>query len=449
MRTMIIGAGSAGKHLATTLCNEKHDVVLVDKNPNGLAEAEAQLDILTVEGDGANPRVLDDAGISKCNLLVAVTSSEDKNILACALAKMAGVSNTVARVTSADHSHPPEWSDLKKIGIDLIVHQKESCAREVFNMLRLPGATEAVELFHGQVFVVGFKLGMTSPLLRGTLKEYSEPEHLKNIRFVARLRGQDLEIPRGDTDFLIGDEVYIAGQPQDIRSFLQYMSHDVMNFTKICIAGGGDMGFHLANHFEKGDHEIVIVEQDPTRASRLSERLDHALVLKGDALDKEVLNDMGIHDTTAFVATTGSDENNIISCLIAEKIGACFTVAKITKPEYVPIINSLSLLDRAVNPYISMTNSILHFLRGHNVQSATLLHNLPGELLEIELQADSKWTGSTIEKLKLPKDSVIASLLRGHEILTPTGDLKLEERDRMVLFTKPGAIHKVQAFCNK
>jgi len=449
MRVLIIGSGTAGQNLAAKLCAEKHDVVLIDSSEEALAEAQSQLDILTVQGQGSSPKVLDSAQIAKADLVVAVTDRDEVNMLACMLAHAAGVPHKVARVSNLDYIHAPDRFSPATLGIDLVVSQKEECANELFNILRMPGTLEAVDLFEGQVLAVGIRVHMDSPLLRQPLKQFPQPELLKAIRFIALKRGDEMMVPRGETQFMVGDEVYFVGRPNDISDFMAWAWPERTAFEKVIIAGGGDLGLQLARRLETTGMQIVLVERDEERANYCSGVLDRTLVIKGDAMDEDTLKNAGIVAGTAYVAATGIDENNIIGCLLASKCGARFTLAQVTRPDYVPVIDNLSLLDRAVSPPLSMINAILHFVRGKYVKAAALFHKLPGELLDVVIPPKGKWAGKAIKDLKIPNGVTIAGVMRGTDVLVAVGDLVLAEDDRLVLFALPEAVAKVGALFKK
>ena len=215
------------------------------------------------------------------------------------------------------------------------------------------------------------------------------------------------------------------------------------------IAGGGDVGLRLAQLLEDKPLNVILVEANEERAQFCSGILKRALVINSDTLAGETLEEIGVVKDTAFVATTGDDENNIIGCLLAEKLGACFTMAKVKKSEYAPIIDSLNLLDRVISPQQTMINAILHFVRGQNVTSATLLHKLPGELLELVIPSSSMLVGRAIKDARFPKGTIIAAVLRNDEDYIPTGNLVLEQDDHLVVFSIPDSINKLRKFMQK
>lgn len=446
MRIVIVGAGKAGWHLAETLCLEKNDVVLVDRSATALGEVESQLDILTVQGLGSSPAVLNQAEVQKADLLVAVTNNDEANILACQYARQVGVPNRIARIGNRDYLHPERGLDLPAAGVDLAVSKTRSIADELYNILRLPGTLEVLELCDRQLEVVGFRVGMDCPLLRAPLQDVTDPEMLQQTRFIAVMRGENMIVPRGDTRFLIGDDVYVASKRDYTKSLLKWaLPEQSATFSKIIIAGGGALGLNLAQRLEEETGSVALIECNKDRAVTCAGVLSRTLVMHGDALDEEMLENVGIIPGTAFVAAMGSDENNMIGCLLAEKLGANYTLARISKPQYVSIINSQSLLDRAVSPYVAMGNAVLHFMRGQNVRSARILHRVSGELLEMDLEAGSRWDAQAIRDVKMPKDTVIAAISREGEAHIATGDFVMQGGDRLLLFARATSLRRLQS----
>jgi trk system potassium uptake protein TrkA len=354
----------------------------------------------------------------------------------------------VARVSNLDIRADSDLLRLKELGVDLAINPKEECAVELAYMLQLPGAEEVVDLLQGRVLALGFKVSADSPLLRQTLKDCLPQEILRTVRFIAVQRGDDLSIPFGDARFMVGDDLYVVGQPDALPALMDVVYPDRPKIAKAIIAGGGSLGLSLARQLEPSGLDIVLIEMDGRTADACSNVLDRTLVLHGDAMSQETLENAGIGENTAFVSTTGSDENNIIMCLLAQKAGASFTVGSVSKPDYVPVINNLSLLDRAVSPHLSMMNSILHFIRGRNVRAATLFHTLPGELLEIMVETGHAWAGRAVRDLGMPKGTILATMERGGDVLVPTGDTLLGVGDRLVVFALPGAVKKLGHIMN-
>jgi len=444
MRIVIIGAGNAGRQLAMRLCEERHSVVMVDADPQALAQAEAGLDILTICGQGSSPASLEEAKVDKSDLLIAVTDNDEVNILACLFAHAAGVAGKIARVTNPKYITASSHYDLKSMGIDLVINQKQECAQEVFNMLQMPGALEAFDLFAGKVMVAGFSINAVSPLLDRTPAECDRLDLMQCVRVIAIRRNSELVVPHGNTVFLQGDLVYLVGQRSDVSEFANWVCPDVEPFEKVIIAGGGDLGLMLAKAIEN-DFDCVLLEQDEERARFCSAELKKTLILRADALTESALEESGLHGRTAFVALTGDDEGNIMNCLMAQKKGAAFTATQIARTDFIPVVEQLYLVNRVVSPYISTANAILHWLRSKKVQTASLLHNLPGELLDVMISLSSKNDGKYIREIKMPATAIVATVLRYGEVLTATGDLQLLAGDRILIFCHPSAVKKIQS----
>jgi trk system potassium uptake protein TrkA len=416
---------------------------MVDANARALAQAEAGLDLLTICGEGTNPLVLEEAQVDKADLLIAVTDNDEANILACLLANAAGVKGKIARVTNPDFLTASPIYDLQKMGIDLVINQKQECAREVYNMLQMPGAQEAFELFAGKVMVAGFSINASSPLLNHTPAECDRLDLIQSVRVIAIRRDDELVIPHGDTVFRKRDLVYLVGRREDVANFFNWVCPDIKPFEKVIIAGGGDLGLMLARFIEN-EIDCVLLEHDEERARFCSAELNKTLILRADALTETALEESGLHDRTAFVALTGDDEGNIMNCLMAQKKGASFTATQIARTDFIPVVEQLYLVNRVVSPYISTTNAILHWLRSKKMRAASLLHNLPGELLDIIVEADGKLIGKRIREIKMPDKAIIATVMREGEVLTATGDLELHAGDRVLIFCHPDVVKKIE-----
>ena len=444
MRILIIGAGNAGQQLAERLLEDRHSIVMVDADPDVLASVESRLDVLTVAGQGSSPRVLSEAQVEKCDLVISLTDRDEVNILACLFAHGAGVPRKVARVTQPDYIQSAGAFDLSAMGIDLVINQKLECAREIYNILQMPGAQEAFHLFNNKVIVAGFSITVMSPLYGRTPAECERLDLIQSVRIIAIRRNDELVVPHGDTVFQKDDELYLVGKPPDVEAFFAWVSAGLKPFEKIIIAGGGDIGLMLAKMVE-AKTECVLLEKDEARAKYCSGELNKTLVLRGDALSDSVMDEAGLPENTAFVALTGDDEDNIMGCLITQKRGAAFTVTQITRTDYVPVIEQLYLVNRVVSPYISMTNAIIHYLRSHKIRTASLLHNLPGELLDVTLGDGCKLIGKKIKEIKFPREAIIATVLRDGDVLTATGDLEFQLNDRVLIFSHPAAVKKIES----
>lgn len=449
MRVLIIGAGNAGRRLAARLCEERHDVVLVDQNPRRLDEVSGELDILTVCGNGASPSVLIEAQVAKAALFAAVTDNDEVNILSALFARAAGVEHTAVRVSKAEYLTPVCIEHLRSFGIELVVNEHEECAQEMQRILNMPGSREVVEMVGGRILCVGIKLPAGSVLLNASLQTFSGGDLLRKVRLIAVMRQGQLIMPHGDLELTENDVIYVVGTPPDLRTFLDGIYPAQPHIQKVIIAGGGDTGLRLAQRLEDSGKHVVVIEKNEERAQYCSATLHKAMVVGGSALEKGMLDEVGVGDHTAIVAATGDDENNIIACLLAKKIGAVFAVAIVSNPAYVSIINDDNLLDRAVSPYLTTINAILRFVRGTNIRATNLLHDVPGELLEVDIAEGGRYCGVRLSDLRLPKRAIVTALQRADEVFVATGSTVLQAGDRLILFAPTGAAVKLEAVFRK
>ena len=446
MKIIIVGAGNAGRQLAGRLCGERHSVVLIDSSTEALRHVEASLDAMTLCGSGSDPRILEQAGTEDADLFVAVTDRDEVNILACLLANAVGVPRKIARVGSEQFARAASKFNLENMGINLVINQKQACADEICRALALPGAVESFDLLGGKALVAGFVIAADSPILGFSPATLPNPELLAKLRIIALRRQGGLIIPRGDTAFEPGDCLYLVGEPDDVRAFSQWMNPTQTPFVKVIVAGGGDIGLATARALVNTGVEVVLLEQDEARALQCSGALDGALVLRADALSESALDEAGVVPRTAFVAVTGDDENNVMNCLMARKKGADFTITLIARTEYIPAVTSLALVDRIVSPFESISRGILHFLRSRDVRAAALLHDLPGELLDIDVGKEGKRIGQKLRDLRFPREAIVAVVVRDGAVVSATGDLAIEAGDRLLVFAAPSAVKRLQDF---
>jgi len=449
MKIVIVGAGNAGRYGAKRLCGERHSVVMIDERMDVLQQAEASLDVMTLCGSGSDPEILEQAGTDKADLFIAVTDCDEVNIIACLLAKSVGVPRKIARVGSDRYDKFSSKYSLVGMGIDLVINQKEACAKEICSALALPGAVESFELFGGRTNVAGFEVTSGSPIMGQAPATLPEQNLLRKLRIIAVRRKDGLIIPHGDTVFALHDVLYLVGSLEDIRAFSLWMNPLQSPFLKVIVAGGGDIGLAVAKILKRSDVKVVVLEQDEERALYCSGELEDALVLRADALSGSVLDEAGIVPRTAFVGVTGGDEDNVMNCLMARKKGVDYTITQISRTEYIPVIKSLDVVDRIVSPYESLTGGILHYLRSRNVRAATLLHSLPGELLDIAITPESKHIGQSLSDIRFPRGSIVAVVLRDGNVVTATGDLVMQANDRLLVFADPSAVKRIQVMFRK
>ncbi len=445
MKIAIIGAGSAGRTLVAKLCEMGQDVVVIDRNGDALNELTLSHDVMTIKGSGADPDILADSGIGKLDLLAAVTPYDEINLLSCCWAKAAGVQHTIARLSDNKYIRSP-LVDTAKLGVDRPLVNKEECAKEIFDVLYRPGTLEVTSLLKDKIVAIGLKLLENAPILRKPLKEFRPYKWVGKVRFIGLVKQGKLSIPDGNSIADPGDDVYVVLPVKEIDQFLDWiMAGRRRRFRKVVIAGGGELGLSLAGLLEDTSMRTVLIDNHREKAVHASENLAKCLVLNADAAEASTLKEAGIDSRTAFAAVTGDEEMNIVCCLQAKQLGAGFTIARIDKPEYVPIIGNLSLVDKVVSPNISLINAILEYIRGEIVENVRLFHRITGDIQEVVIKAGSKCEGTAISELKLPRDSIIAAVQRDEHVLVPTGEYKLRQGDRLAIYCLPKTAEKIKS----
>ncbi len=444
MKILIIGAGNTGSQVARQLTEERHDVVIIDSDQHALDQVESQLDVLTVCANGSSPYTLSEVEIEKFHICISVTGSDETNIVAGFFAHNAGVGHCIVRLKNTEYIHRHNKLNLSEMGIDLVINQKHECAIEIASILSIPCAMEVFDIFSGKTAIAGFKLAGGSNIVGRELEDFLDRKLAGALRMIAVLRDEKVIIPHGDTVFEKGDIIYVVGRHGVLADFAERICVRHKPIKKVIIAGGGDLGLMLAREIED-EFECVLLEKDKERAEFCSTELHKTLILRGDALSETTLQEAGITGNTAFVALTGDDENNLMNCLMARQQGVIFTSTQVNRTDYIPIIRKLNFLNHIINPSISTTHAIMHYLRSQKIKIATLLHNMPGELFDVVVSENSKLVGKNISDINLPKDAIIASILRDDEVITATGDVVLQVADRLIIFAQYNMAKKIQS----
>jgi trk system potassium uptake protein len=445
MKIVVIGAGNAGKDLATKLCDMGQDVVVIDRNRRSLDELASLCDVMTLEGSGADPDVFAETQLEGFDLLAAVTPHDEVNLLSCCWAKAAGARYTVARLSENKYVRSP-LVDTAKLGVDRPLVHKEECTREIFDVLYRPGTLEVTTLLDASIAAVGLKLPEGTPLAGQPLKAFRDESWLSKVRFIGQVQEGALSIPDGNSRFEPGDDVYVVLPAGQVDALLDWvMARRRKGFKKVVIAGGGEFGLSLAGLLESTSMQTVLIDKDRNRAQRAAEHLEKCLVLNANAADASALKEAGIDGTTAFAAITGDEEMNIVCCIQAKQLGAGFTVARIDTSEYVPVIGKLNLLDLVISPNTSLVKAILQYVRGEIVEHVGLFHRIAGELQEVVIKPGSKRDGTPISRLRLPRHSIIAAVQRDGEAVVATGELTLRQGDRLAIYCLPETASKVES----
>lgn len=446
MKILIIGGGEVGFHLAGELVREKHDVVVIESNQERLQRISKSLDLLTFEGDGTSQRALREAGIASADMLVAVTDSDEGNILACMIAREFKVKTKIARVR--DHKLSDKNSVLtpERIGVDLMIHPELETAREIIRLVMHPSATDVMEFFEGRIVLMGLRITSESAALNKTLIELGRDFTHLPYRVVAISRGGKTLIPKGLDRLEKDDLIYIITKKEAAKDVINLTKTGVQPTRNLMILGASRVGMIVAEQLEH-NHEINVklVDSNPEKAQKVASRLQDTLVVEADGRDIDVIAAEGLVDMDAFVACTGDDETNIVTSLVAKHLGVKTVISMVDKKFYLPIIKAIGL-EIAVNKHILTSSAILKYIHGGTVLSFSHVRGIDAETIVYSVANKAKITKKPLEKLNFPDGSMIGTISRKGEVFIPTGKTQVQAGDEALVFYLPEARNKVDSW---
>lgn len=443
MYVIVVGAGEVGTYVADRLSREGHDVAVIERNRAALRAVTERLDVLTLHGSGTNPEVLREAGIDRAEMIVAVTSQDEVNLVCCLVGKQAGIARTVCRLEDADLRSRKSSALHDAMGVDLIIDPDHETAQEILELLEYPGASEVAEMAGGEVVVIGARLAQDAPIVGRSLMEIAaeyEPEW--DFLFGVITRGEETIIPRGDVRLEADDLVRVLCKRRARRELMRLIGLARKAPRKIMLLGGGRTAEIVATTLDQRGSDVVIVERDLDRADELAGRLAGSLVLRGEITDADLLeeNDVGSYD--AVLALTGEDDANILACLYAKLEGAKETIAVVHRLSLLPLLAEAGI-DVALSPRTASANGVLRFVRGDVSAVATFLQG-EVEVLELEVKEGSPADGGIVAELRLPKDVLVGAFVRDGKAQIARGRSELRDRDHVVLFSMPGSVDDVR-----
>ncbi len=444
MRIIIAGAGEVGFHLAKLLTFERQELVIIDLSQDRLSYVAGHLDVNTVKGSSTSFKILEEANVSKADLLISVTSSEETNLATCVIAKKLGAKKTIARIDNTEFLIEKDVLNLKDIGIDELISPESLAAREIKRLLREAALTDTFEFDNGMLTLVGIYIDKHGFLANKLLRETTHLNRDHNFITVAILRGNETIIPHGDTRFLPNDHAYFIAQPEGVQKVLELTSRERVAIKNIMILGGSKVGYHAARRLSK-KYKIKLIETDKERCFELADELKDTLVINGDGSDVELLKDEGIEEMDAFVAVTNNSETNIISCLVAKNSGVAKTIALVENMDYIHLSQNIGV-DTMINKKLIAANFISRYIRKGDVISLTGIHGVDAEVLEFEVKENSQIVNKKLKNLNFPKEAIVGGVVRKGVGYTTFGDFVFQPKDRVVVMSLPEAIREVELY---
>ncbi len=445
MKILIAGAGEVGFHLSKLLSYESQDITLIDPDAAKLEYADKNLDIKALKGDATSMAILHEAHVKGADLVIGVTNSETTNITICVLAKQLGAKRTVARVSNSEFLENKEELGFKKFGIDELISPEALASKEIALLLNQSVFNDSFQFDEGLLNMVGFKLSVNAPFVGKTVQEAAGM--FSSIQFVCiaiqRYGTQYTLIPRGDTQFKKGDQVYFITPKEGVSKLYKLtgkVKHDIKN---IMILGGSKIGRKTAKNLSEARFNVKLIEINKEKALELADELPEVLIIHGDGRNVDLLEEENIHNMDAFIAVTGNSETNIMSCLVAKSKSVTKTISLVENMDYFQLSHSIGI-NTLINKKLLAANNIFRHVRKGEVVAMTKLNNMNAELLEFKVQESSKVANKKIANLNFPRSAIIGGVIRNGEGVITLGDFLIKPGDRVVVGCLPRSIHKVE-----
>jgi trk system potassium uptake protein len=436
MKIIILGAGQVGRSVANALVSEANDITVVDQNPHLLLELQNRLDLGTVRGHAGHPDILRRAGAEDADMILAVTNSDETNMVACQVAySIFHTPTKIARVRAQGYQDYPKLFKPPAFPVDVLISPEQLVTDYILKLIEYPGALQVLDFAGGRVRLVAVKAYHGGPLVGNELSTLYQ--HMPNVeaRVAAIYREGEVIQPRGDTKIKAEDEVFFIAAAENIRSVMSELRKLEKPYKRLIIAGGGNIGRRLATSLEQ-KYRVKLIEKVQDQARENAELLDMTIVLHGDAADEDLLLEENIENTDVFCAVTNDDEANILSAMLAKRLGAARVMALINRPSYVDLVQS-GPIDIAISPQQATIGTLLTHVRRGDVVQVHSLRRGAAEAIEAVAHGDrgsSKVVGRAIEEIKLPKGTTIGAVVRGDQVLVAHHDTMIESDDHVILF---------------
>lgn len=443
-RCIIIGAGEVGVHIAERLSREQWDVVVIDSDDVQLDRVASTIDVQILEGHGSSPLVLRDAGIEEAELLIAVTDSDETNIVACMVANTYSTKRCqkIARVRNPDYTTDSCIFRLG-LGIDLIINPEFEAAKRILQLLETPQASEVIEFAKGKVVLISIKLPEGSPVIGKTLREIGELYSDRRLLAAAIERDERIIVPRGDNKLQLGDTVFLVAKPDKIQPVLDYVGIEGRELRHVAIAGGGYVGSFLAQRLEQQGISVRVIERSKEVAHDIAERLHRSIVLHGDVTDREFLFEENIGQLDAFVAVTDEEETNIMSGLMAKRMGNPHALVLVNKLSYAPLASHIGL-DAAISPRRVAASQIIQFVRKGKILQVDAVGDEQAEVIEVIVEDNAPILDKPLAEIAFPSGALIAAVVRDDFVTIPSGSTVIQSGDRVIFFALQTAITEME-----
>lgn len=436
MRIVIIGAGQVGSFLAKELSND-HDVVVIENNKERSDKIKDNLDVLSIFGEGENPEILKQAGLNESDILLAVSGDDRTNILSTLYANNLNLNNIICRIRNSTYIEYPGLLNNKNISV---VTPSEIISEKLSILISAPFAWKAETFADGKVELFKLRVEEGTEIVDKQLKDL---DPASSWIFVGIARGGNINIPSGETIIRAGDYVYALGDPAVLKRLKKLFNLKIEKINSAIIIGGGRLGRRVANTLLDLDISVKLIENDPERAELIAEEIPEITVFRGDATDADTLKEAGVESADYLAALTGDDEKNVLSALLAKNLGVKRSTVLYTNPDYIDVLEAIGV-DRAVSVRLAVANEILSMLHIGGVANIALVEEGRGEVLEFDIEESSPVIGKMLMDVHMPAEAIVGVCFRNGAIIIPRGNFIPQVKDRLIIFTLPTAVKKVE-----
>ncbi|WP_459922290.1 Trk system potassium transporter TrkA [Desulfatiferula olefinivorans] len=441
---MIVGAGEVGFHIASRLSHENKDVVVIDRDEAALRRVSENLDVQVIRGSGSSPSTLNEAGIKAASIMLAVTDSDEANLVACLVANIVSpTTKKLARIRHADydsyHDHFREFAPH----IDTIINPEIEVVKTIERLIEVPGALDVAEFADGRLQLIGMRIEKGNMLNGLKLMDFGSRFGEKASLVAGVVRNEQMIVPRGSDRMMAGDIVYFISEKNKLSGLLSLFGKEPRALKRALIVGGGRIGIRLAHLLESRSVHTKIIERDQAKCRYLADKMNKTVVLHGDGSDQSLLLEENIQDIDVVVTLTNDEETNILVSLLAKRLGAGNTITKIGKFGYFPLMGTIGL-EQVVSPRLSAIDSILQHIRKGKVLSAISLHGEQAEVIEALALPTSEIVGKPLMKVSFPKGSLLIGIVRQDAVIIPSGKTVIEPDDRVIIFALREVVPKIE-----
>lgn len=440
MRIIIIGAGKVGYQIAATLSKELYDVVIIDQDEQVISKVNENLDVYTICSNGLVAQPLKELGVNGTDVVIAVTDSDEGNMLACISAKHLGAGRTIARIRNPEYAKDLAVT-TEQLSIDYVINPEKSTAFEISRLLTFSPAGQVGDFAKGKVQMVAIQIDDSNPLIKDHIKVLKV---FGSILIAAIIRKGKIIIPKGNDLINVNDTIYIIGKKTDILKFCKSIGKSPGKTNNVMIVGGGRNAYYLAENLHYLGISVKVIEKDLNRCRELSEKLPNTLIINGDGTDSDMLKSENIESMDAFVALTGVDEENILISLLAKQLGVSKVISKISRTNYISLVETIGV-DAAISPSMITASEILKFIRGGKIISLFLLLGGQAEIMELIAHPHCKAINIPIKNLGFPKDAIMTTIVNNNKVIVPHGNDVIKPNDRIIILSLSSEVARVRS----